>query len=89
VKFKLTGASAGISDLAAGFSAVYLGASSTGDVNEPEEVAEGSTGSLFRYDAGSDQYIFNWKTKDLPAGLYELHIDLGDGTDFTVKVHLK
>jgi hypothetical protein len=89
VKFKLTGASAGISDLAAGFSAAYLGASSTGDVNEPEEVAEGSTGSLFRYDAGSDQYIFNWKTKDLAAGLYELRIDLRDGTDFTVEVHLK
>ena len=34
--------------------------------------------NLFRYDATSNQYVFNLATKTLSAGAYQLLIDLGD-----------
>lgn len=89
VKFRLTGASGGLSDLTARFSAVHVGSDAEGEVNEPEAYSEASAGDLFRYDPGSDQYIFNWSTRALPSGRYEVHIDLGDGQEFTVDVCLK
>ena len=35
--------------------------------------------AAFRYDATSGQYVFNWSTKGLTAGTYQLRIDLADG----------
>jgi endonuclease G len=78
VKFRLTGASAGISTAVA---RVYI-AKLTNNVagTETEAVATGnsSTGNLFRYD-GEGQYIFNLNTKGMTPGTYQLRIDTGDG----------
>lgn len=84
VKFALGGASAGVTDLRATLS--Y--ASST---KGPWTAAKTRTGVVpgdqFRYDAG--QYVFNWSTSGLTPGVYQLRIDLGDGTPRTVQVTLK
>ena len=90
VKFKLAGASAGITDAAATFSFRRTG-TNTGAVNEPEvDDAPTTGGTQFRYDAGGGQYVFNWDTKATPgAGTYELTIDLGDGVTRTVELDLR
>ena len=58
-------------------------------VNEATSTAAATSGNLFRYDAKTKQYVFNWGTKGLTAGTYELKIDLGDGVSRTVNVTLK
>jgi hypothetical protein len=45
--------------------------------------------AAFRYDATNGQYVFNWSTKGLTAGTYQLRIDLADGASRTVRVSLK
>jgi hypothetical protein len=38
-------------------------------------------GSTFRFDAGSNQFIFNWDTSSVPGpGCYELELQLNDGS---------
>ena len=51
--------------------------------------AAATTGNLFRYDASTGQYIFNWSTKGMTIGKYRLYIDLGDGVTRTVDLGLK
>jgi hypothetical protein len=45
--------------------------------------------ATFRYDATSGQYVFNWSTKGLTAGTYQLRIDLADGASRTVRISLR
>jgi hypothetical protein len=87
VKFQLTGANATKTDLVAQFSYVKLDESVTGGVNEIVSTSVATSGNLFRYDGG--QYIYNWSTKGLTPGCYQLQIDLGDSVTHTVKVALK
>jgi hypothetical protein len=48
-----------------------------------------SDDNSFRYDETEKQYIFNFNTKALKAGIYQFRIDLGDGSTNTFKVTLK
>jgi hypothetical protein len=90
VKFQLTGASAGIANAVAKLSYTKLPISiPPGPVNEATSTAAATSGNLFRYDAKAKQYVFNWGTKGLTAGLYQLKIDLGDGVSRTVNVTVK
>ncbi len=89
VKFELTGASAGIANAVATLSYVQLTDSDPGPVTEAVSTAAATTGNLFRYDASSGQYVFNWSTKGLTIGKYRLYIDLGDGINRTVDLGLK
>ena len=89
VKFALTGASAGISNLSARLYLQRVGAGATGTVLEAISTSNATTGNLFRYDATSGQYIFNLNTKTLSAGTYQLRIDLGDGVLRTVNISLR
>lgn len=89
VKFQLTGASSGVQGAAAKFSYVKLSSLVAGTAMQPSSTAAPTSGNLFRYDAGKGQYIYNWGTKGLTAGTYQLRIDLGDGASHTVKVSLK
>ncbi len=44
-------------------------------------------GSTFRYDAGSNQFIFNWDTSYVPGpGCYELELRLNDGSGIKATV---
>jgi hypothetical protein len=88
VKFQLTGASAGISNAAATFSFRRIG-DLNAPVNETVSTDSPSSGSSFRYDATAGQYIYNWSTKGLTAGVYELQVNLGDGVMRSVRVGLK
>jgi hypothetical protein len=88
VKFQLTGASAGIANATAKFSYTKIG-SGAGTVNETVSTASADSGNTFRYDATSSQYIFNWSTKGLTSGNYQLKVDLGDSVSRTVNVGLK
>ena len=89
VKFALTGDSAGIADLAAGFYCAKVSSGVAGDEVEAVSTSAASTGNLFRYDPLSGQYIFNWGTKGLTVGTYRIRVDLGDGVAHTVLVSLK
>ncbi len=89
VKFNLSGDSARITDATAKLFVAKVNDNVVGDEVEAGSTAAASTGNLFRYDATNDQYVFNWSTKGLEAGIYQLRIDLGDGTTNTVWVSLR
>src|SRR5262249_53997909 len=87
--FRLTGASAGITDAQARFGFAQIDSSNPGLVNESVSNAAGTAGILFQYDAASGEYRYNWRTTGLGTGRYRLRIDLGDGVMRTVVVGLK
>lgn len=88
IKFQLTGASASITNAVAQISYTKVGDAS-GTVNEATSNGAGDSGNTFRYDATTSTYIFNWSTKGLASGTYQLKIDLGDGVNRTVNVRLR
>lgn len=89
VKFRLTGADAGRTDLVARLSYARISNSVAGPVNEASAPGNGTSGNVFLYDPASGQYYFNWSTKGLTAGTYELIIDLGDGNPHRVRLGLR
>lgn len=89
VKFKLSEENAGITDATAKLLYAKISDNVTGTEADAGTTAAASTDNLFRYDETNDQYIYNWGTKGLEAGTYQLRIDLGDGTTNTVRVSLK
>ncbi len=61
-------------------------------IGEPIEAistAFSTTGNLFRYDTSENQYIFNFSTKALSTGLWQLRIELDDTEKYVVFVGLK
>jgi|GEM_PF-1464688 len=48
-----------------------------------------TTGNYFRYCHKENQYIFNWSTRGLGRGVWEIRIVLNDGTRRTVRVSLR
>jgi uncharacterized repeat protein (TIGR03803 family) len=89
VKFALTGASAGITTLAATLSCAKVSNGVVGTDLEAVSTAAATTGNQFRYDAATGQYMFNWSTRGLTSGMYRLFINLGDGVSRTVDIGLK
>lgn len=61
----------------------------TGDDIEAVSTSTATEGNLFRYDATSNQYIFNLATKPLSVGTYLLKAELGDGQTITQQISLK
>ena len=61
----------------------------SGEPIEAVSTAFSTTGNLFRYDASEDQYIFNFSTKALSTGLWQLKIELDDGERYSVFIGLK
>jgi hypothetical protein len=80
VKFALIGYSAGITDATAKLTFRKVDNVIEGTEVEATSTSAATTGNLFRYDAESGQYVFNWGTKGLEQGTYKLTIDPGDGT---------
>ncbi len=89
VKFKLTGSSAGIANANATIKITKIGAGVTGTDLETLNSNPASTGNAFRYDGSSDQYIYNWGTKNVTQGTYRIDIMLGDGVVHSVVVSLR
>jgi hypothetical protein len=89
VKFRLIGASAGITNLVANLSVAKVTSFVTGTDIEAVSTAAATTGNAFRYDAATDQYIFNLSTKSLSKGTWRLSIDMHDGVARFVNISLK
>jgi len=77
LKFRLIGASAGITDCTASFARGF-------DADGPFTRA-----GDFRYDGEADQYISNWKTRGLAPGVYWLQVDLGDDHPYVYRIDLQ
>lgn len=89
VTFKLSGDSAGITDATAKLLVAKVSDNVIGTEENADSTAAATEGNLFRYDETNDQYVFNWGTRGLEAGAYQLGIDLGDGATNTVRVSLR
>lgn len=89
VKFALTGASAGVNNAIAKLYYAKISDNLVGSDVEATSTASATTGNVFRHDPAAGQYVFNWGTKGLTVGTYQLRIDLGDGAMHTVNVSLK
>jgi hypothetical protein len=80
LKFRLTGAAAGVTNAVATLYVARVIGGVTG--------AETAIDPNFRYDPTDGQYILNWSTKGYARGTYRLRIDLGDGVMRTVVITL-
>jgi len=89
VKFKLTGVSAGITNLGAHLSVAKISNSVTGSYVEAASPGAANSGSTFRYDPDGNLYIFNLSTKGLSTGTWSLRVSLGDGVDHAVGLSLR
>jgi len=87
VKFALTGASAGITNLVAKISVPKVSNGIEGSFVEATSTSGGDSGNTFRYSSG--QYIFNLSTKSLSQGTWAVKVDLGDGVDHTIHISLR
>ncbi len=88
IKFQLTGVSSGVQNATAKFSYVKVSNKVSNGAMKSSTTAAPTTGDTFRYD-GTGQYVYNWGTKGLTTGTYQLRIDLGDGFSRTVNISLK
>ena len=90
VKFQLQETEgAFITDAVVTFSYIKISNGVIGTQTEAITDVEATIGDLFRYDPSDNQYIYNWKTKGLTTGTYELIATFEDGKSKTVEVSLR
>ena len=90
VKFQLTDASGvSVTTAAANLYVSKVSDGVAGSEVEAISTSSATSGSLFRYDSTSDQYVFNLGTKGLSSGTWQLRIALDDGTSHFVNISLK
>lgn len=89
IKFQLTGASAGVTNAVVTLSMYMVSNNVVGDPVDVQSTSSATSGNMFRYDATSNEYIFNLDTSGLSPGTYQLQIDMGDGVLRTVDISLK
>jgi hypothetical protein len=87
IKFLLVGQSSGIQNASVRLFVSKVSNGVTGTEVEALGTATATSGNVFRYEGG--QYVFNWGTKNLTAGTYQLRIDMGDGVTRTSSVSLR
>jgi PKD domain-containing protein/K319-like protein len=84
IKFQLTGPSAGITTLIATVTSVQVSKGPVTGTLQPVSTVPPTSGTQFRYDPTSQQYIYNLGTTNLGTGNCVVHFTLGDGIDHTV-----
>jgi sugar lactone lactonase YvrE len=89
VKFQLTGGSAAVTTLAARIYVANISNGIAGTEAEAGSPGNADAGNVFRFDASAGQYVFNWGTKGLSEGTWQIRVDLLDGSVRTVVVSLK
>jgi hypothetical protein len=89
VKFRLSGASAGIRNAVAKLSLARISSRITGKVVETVPACAANSSNAFRYDRTSGQYVFNLGTRNLSKGTWRLSLDLGDGVSRMVTISLR
>jgi hypothetical protein len=89
VRFKLTGASADITNLVARLIVTKVSNAIQGTTTDDSDETVDDTDFIFKYRKEKGFYAYRWKTKDQTQGTYQLRADLGDGVVHQVKVSLK
>jgi hypothetical protein len=89
VRFKLTGASACITNLVAKLVVTKVSSAVQGTTEDTSDETVDDTDFLFKYRAAFKQYAYRWKTSSQTPGTYQLRADLGDGVSHVVNVSLK
>jgi len=90
VKFRLYDGEGGFVDNAV--ARIYMAKVEEGDPASEMEAESGIRpieDNLFRYDCEDDQYVFNLKTRGLPAGVWQVRVELDDGTSKHVNISLR
>jgi hypothetical protein len=90
LKFTLVdGSGAVVADATATLGVAKVTNQIVGSESEAVSSTPASAGNLFRFDAATGQYIYNYGTKGLSEGTFQIRIDLGDGVERTVRFSLK
>jgi hypothetical protein len=89
VKFKLTGASAGITDLTARLIVTKISNEIRGTVDDVSDEDGDETDFLFKYRKAKGIYGYRWKTRGETKGTFRLTADLGDAVTHTINVSLR
>jgi hypothetical protein len=89
VRFRLTGASAGIKDLTATLTVNKISNAVQGTVEGASDETVDDTDMTFKYRPLLKFYAYRWKTRGETKGTYKLRADLGDGVVHEVKVSLR
>ncbi len=89
VRFRLTGASAAITDLVAKLTVTKLSSAVHGTTLDASDETVDDTDFLFKYRPFLRWYAYRWKTRDQTQGTFQLKADLGDGVTHQVNVSLK
>jgi lysophospholipase L1-like esterase len=90
VKFSLTDASGVVQSAAvANLSVAKVTNEIDGSYVEATSTSAATTGTLFRYDPTSQQYIFNLGTKELSKGTWSLKVTLDGGNSYAQRISLK
>jgi hypothetical protein len=92
VKFQLKKANGTI--IQASTSPIWLspqkGSAMSASIDESVYSVSATGGTTYRYDAATQQYIYNWSTKGLTTGYwYRIYVKLEDGTVQSVVVGIK
>jgi probable HAF family extracellular repeat protein len=89
VRFKLTGASAVITDLQAKLVATKISSTVQGTSEDTSDETVDDTDLVFKYRALLKWYAYRWKTSNQTQGTYRLEAVLGDGVSHSINVSLK
>jgi hypothetical protein len=89
VRFRLGGASAGITNLVAKVSMTNISSSILGTQMESYCSDGADSTDRFRYESKDNHYENNRATKYLSQGTYLVKADLGDGVSRTVRISLR
>jgi hypothetical protein len=89
VRFQLTGASAGITNLVAKLVFTKVSSSVLGTNTDVSDETVSDTNLTFKYNPISKVYYYRWRTSDETQGTYQLRADLGDGVVHQVNVSLR
>ena len=88
-RFKLTGASAGITNLVAKFAVTKISNVVQGTVEDTSDETVDDTDFVFKYRALLKRTPTAWRTSNQTTGTYLLSADLGDGVQHTIRVSLR
>jgi alpha-tubulin suppressor-like RCC1 family protein len=89
VRFKLTGASANITNLTAKLVVTKISSSVQGTTEDASDETVADTDFVFQYRPALKWYAYRWKTTDQTQGTYQLKADLGDGVVHQINVSLR
>jgi alpha-tubulin suppressor-like RCC1 family protein len=89
VKFRLTGASAGITNLVAKLVVTKISDAVRGSVEDVGDEDGEDTDFIFKYRIAQKLYGYRWKTRGETQGTCQLRADLGDGVVHQVNVSLR